>query len=118
MPRTKTNPPGPAFDWRLTLGMPGVFSPPFSIMANTRSAAKRARQTVGRTLQNKRALTGLKSELKKTRTILAAGDKTAAAAALRKMSSALDKAAKSGRIHKNQANRKKSRLNKRLAALA
>jgi small subunit ribosomal protein S20 len=87
-------------------------------MANTRSAAKSARQTVRRTLENKRVLTGLKSHLKKARTAFAAKDKTAAAAEVKILASMADKAAKTGRIHKNKANRQKSRLNKRVAALA
>ncbi|HEX4083697.1 MAG TPA: 30S ribosomal protein S20 [Chthoniobacteraceae bacterium] len=87
-------------------------------MANTRSAAKRARQTVRRTLTNKRALTGLKSQGKKVRSAFAAKDKPAAASAVRELASMADKAAKAGRIHKNKANRQKSRLNKQLAALA
>ena len=87
-------------------------------MANTRSAAKSARQTVRRTLQNKRVLTGLKSHVKKVRAAFAAKDKTTAAAEVKTLASLADKAAKTGRIHKNKANRQKSRLNKQLAALA
>jgi small subunit ribosomal protein S20 len=87
-------------------------------MANTRSAAKSARQTVGRTLQNKRVLTGLKSHVKKVRAAFAAKDKAVAAAEVKTLASIADKAAKTGRIHKNKANRQKSRLNKQLAALA
>jgi len=87
-------------------------------MANTRSAAKSARQTVRRTLQNKRVLTGLKSHVKKVRAAFAAKDKTTAAAEVKTLASMADKAAKTGRIHKNKANRQKSRLNKQLAALA
>jgi small subunit ribosomal protein S20 len=87
-------------------------------MANTRSAAKSARQTVRRTLQNKRVLTGLKSHVKKVRAAFAAKDKTAAAAEVKILASMADKAAKSGRIHKNKANRQKSRLARQLAALA
>ena len=87
-------------------------------MANTRSAAKSARQTVGRTLQNKRVLTGLKSHVKKVRAAFTAKDKATAAAEVKTLASMADKAAKSGRIHKNKANRQKSRLNKQLAALA
>ena len=85
-------------------------------MANTRSAAKRARQTVKITLQNKRALTALKNQIKKTRATLSGPDKTSGATEVRKSASALDKAAKTGRIHKNAANRLKSRLNRRMAA--
>jgi small subunit ribosomal protein S20 len=87
-------------------------------MANTRSAAKSARQTVGRTLQNKRVLTSLKSHVKKARAAFGAKDKTTAAAEVKILASLADRAAKTGRIHKNKANRQKSRLNKQLAALA
>jgi len=87
-------------------------------MANTRSAAKSARQTVRRTLENKRVLTGLKSHVRKVRSAFAAKDKAAATAEVKILASLADKAAKTGRIHKNKANRQKSRLNKQLAALA
>jgi small subunit ribosomal protein S20 len=87
-------------------------------MANTRSAAKSARQTVRRTLQNKRVLTGIKSQVKKVRAAIAAKDKPAAASSVKELASSTDKAAKSGHIHKNKANRQKSRMNKQLAALA
>jgi small subunit ribosomal protein S20 len=87
-------------------------------MANTRSAKKSARQTVRRTLENKRVLTGLKSQTKKVRSAFAAKDKTAAAAGVKAMASLADKAAKTGQIHKNKANRQKSRLNRQFVALA
>jgi small subunit ribosomal protein S20 len=87
-------------------------------MANTRSAAKSARQTVRRTLQNKRVLTGLKSHVKKARSAFEAKDKAAAAAEVKILASLADKAAKTGRIHKNKANRQKSRLARQLATLA
>jgi small subunit ribosomal protein S20 len=87
-------------------------------MANTKSAAKRARQSVRRTLNNKRALTSIKTQLKKAHTALTEKNKDTASAEFRKLSSALDKAVKTGRIHRNAANRQKSRLNKQLAALA
>ena len=87
-------------------------------MANTRSAAKSARQTVGRTLQNKRVLTGIKSQVKKVRSAIAAKDKPAAASSIKALASMADKAAKKRQIHKNKANRQKSRLNRQLAALA
>lgn len=49
---------------------------------------------------------------------LAGGKKEDATTAFRKVSSAFDKAAKSGVIHKSKASRKKSRLSARLAAPA
>jgi small subunit ribosomal protein S20 len=86
-------------------------------MANTRSAAKSARQTVSRTLQNKRVLTGLKSHVKKVRAAFTAKEKSTAAAEVKILASMADKAAKTGRIHRNKANRQKSRLDRQLAAL-
>ena len=86
-------------------------------MANTKSAAKRARQTTKRTSQNRRTLTSVKSNLKKVRGEIAAGKKESVQADYRQLASSLDKAVKSGRIHWNAANRHKSRLNKALAAL-
>lgn len=86
-------------------------------MANTKSAAKRARQTVRRTLQNRNASTSIKTGLKKTRTALEGKNKETAAAEYRRLASALDKAVKTGRMHRNAAARQKSRLNKQLAAL-
>jgi len=87
-------------------------------MANTKSAAKRARQTTRRTLHNRRALTGVKNEVKQVRADIAAKNKDAAKAGYKTVIASLDRAAKNGRIHRNAANRKKSRLNKALAALA
>ena len=87
-------------------------------MANTKSAAKRARQTTRRTATNRRALTAVKSRLKGAREALTGTDKARAKAAAVTVVSALDKAAKSGRIHRNAANRHKSKLNKALAKLA
>ena len=78
-------------------------------MANTKSAAKRARQTPKRTQRNRTVLTAIKS---KTKTAKAATGDTAAHRAL---ISELDKAVKRGVIHKNVANRRKSRLARKLA---
>lgn len=81
-------------------------------MANTKSAAKRARQTIKRTARNRTVLTALKSKTKSVRG--ASGDKAMAQGLV----SELDKAVKRGVIHKNAANRRKSRLAKKLAAPA
>lgn len=83
-------------------------------MANTKSAAKRARQTTRRTVENRRVTRGVKSAVKVARE--AVKDIAAEAAELtRKAASALDKAVKSGQVHRNKANRLKSRLSKSLA---
>jgi small subunit ribosomal protein S20 len=78
-------------------------------MANTRSAAKRARQTDRRTLRNKSVLTGIRSQQKKLAAAIASGDKAKVQEELRLLSSRLDKAAKRKVVHKNLANRRKSR---------
>ncbi len=78
-------------------------------MANTRSAAKRARQMPGRALRNRRVLSRLGSLQKRAA-------KKSNTEGVRSLISALDKAAKRGIIHKNAANRQKARLNKLLAA--
>ncbi len=77
-------------------------------MANSKSAAKRARQNPRRTLRNRSVLTHLRSLTKRQ----GAGGKTEERTAL---VAALDKAAKRGIIHKNVANRRKARLNKAAA---
>lgn len=81
-------------------------------MANTKSAAKRARQTRVRTLRNRRVLTHLRGLAKRA----GAGGETRDVNDVRALISAVDKAAKRGIIHKNAAKRRKARLHKALAA--
>ena len=86
-------------------------------MANTASAAKRARQTVRRTARNRKVKAGIKSELKAIRAAITGGKKDEAKALLPKVAKVLDKAAKTGRVHKNKANRHKSELATQIAAI-
>ena len=79
-------------------------------MANTRSAAKRSRQTLKRMLRNRSVVTRLRTMQKGVRSAEASGDQ------IRALISAIDKAAKRGIIDENAANRRKARLNKALAA--
>lgn len=87
-------------------------------MANTASAAKRARQTVRRTQENRRVTKAVKTQLKETRETLKSSDRAKVLEASKSLSATLDKAAKTGRIHKNKANRHKSALGKAVAKLA
>jgi small subunit ribosomal protein S20 len=80
-------------------------------MANTRSAAKRSRQTLQRTLRNRSAQARLRTMQKQARS-----NESASADQIRALISAIDKAAKRGIIHENAANRRKARFNKALAA--
>lgn len=81
-------------------------------MANTKSAAKRARQTKRRTLANSQVKSRVKTSKRKLRDLVAEGDQTKAAATYKETISAIDKAVKRGVMHKNAANRNKSRLMK------
>jgi small subunit ribosomal protein S20 len=85
-------------------------------MANTKSAAKSARQSERRRSHNASVLTALKTSQKKARTAIAGNDPEAAKAAYQAFTAAADKAAKRGIIHSNVADRRKGRLNKALAA--
>ena len=87
-------------------------------MANTKSAAKRARQIERRTISNRRVLTAVKNQLKSVRTALKGGNKDSAKAAVQSFVSSIDKAVKTGRIHHNAANRHKSSVNRALAGLS
>ncbi len=87
-------------------------------MANTKSAAKRARQTVTRTQQNRRVLTAVKKQIKGIRATIKTGDKAAAVEASKLFASTMDVAAKGGRIHINKANRLKSRTARQIAKLS
>jgi small subunit ribosomal protein S20 len=87
-------------------------------MANIKSAAKRARQTVVRTAQNRAALSAIKTRTKVLNASIKAANKDESIAGLKALASALDKAVKTGRVHKNLASRQKSRFQKKLTAIA
>jgi small subunit ribosomal protein S20 len=80
-------------------------------MANTKSAAKRARQTLGRALHNRSVKTQLRRLQKQIRSASKPNSDQ-----IRAMISAIDKAAKRRIIHRNAANRRKAHLNRALAA--
>jgi len=80
-------------------------------MANTKSAAKRTRQMLRRSVHNRSVKTHLRRLQKQIRSAPERGVDQIRAAI-----SAIDKAAKRGIIHRNVANRRKARLNKALAA--
>ena len=84
-------------------------------MANTKSASKRARQSTVRNARNTSIISALKNGQKKLRSAIAAGKVDEAKAEFVKVTSALDKAAKKGVIHKNSADRKKAVFNRALA---
>ncbi len=85
-------------------------------MANTKSAIKAARKTVRLTLRNKAVNTRLKTLHKKFEAAAASGDKEAARTAGAAYASAMDRATKSGVVHRNAAARAKSHVSKHVLA--
>lgn len=86
-------------------------------MPNTKSAERRMRSSARKQSRNHSIKSRLHTLEKKYAEALTGGKKDAAAAALRDVCSALDKAAKGGVIHARTASRKKSRLTLRLNSL-
>jgi len=85
-------------------------------MANTKSALKRDRQTKTRTARNRAAKSRVKTLRRKVSGALESGDTEAVDSAMREFTSTVDKAAKTGVIHKNKAANLKSRAARRIAA--
>ena len=86
-------------------------------MANSKQAIKRHRQSTKRTERNRYFMATARTYLKRARLTLEEGDKDAAAAACREVSSYLDHIASKGVIPRSRASRLKSRLATRLNAL-
>jgi small subunit ribosomal protein S20 len=80
-------------------------------MANTKSAAKRARQSMKRMQHNRGVRTRLRNLQKQARSQTRKDP-----AQLSALISALDKAAKRGIIHRNAARRRKARLTALIAS--
>ena len=87
-------------------------------MANSKQAAKRAKQAIKHRGANVSLRTTLRTSIKKVQKAISAGDATAAGASLRAETSNIDRIARKGIIHKNKAARHKSRLAAQVKALA
>jgi small subunit ribosomal protein S20 len=87
-------------------------------MANHKSAEKRARQTERRTAVNSARRSRMRGSIKKVEEAIKAGDKKAAAAALREAQPEIQRGAVARVIEKNAASRRVSRLNARIKAMA
>ena len=80
-------------------------------MPNNASAKKRVKQTAKRTVMNRAARTKFRNASKKLYKAMEDGeDPQAVSSMLSEVYSNLDRAAKSGTIHRNTASRKKARL--------
>ena len=83
-------------------------------MPNTKSAERRMRSSERKHIHNRAIKSRLHTLEKKYLGLIDAGKKQEAAVALRGLSSAFDKAAKTNVVPRGRANRKKSRLALRL----
>jgi small subunit ribosomal protein S20 len=86
-------------------------------MANIKSSRKSARQDVVRRAHNVTLRTEVRTAIKNVKKAIAGGDKTAAAAALEKSRSVIDRVAAKGILHRNAAARQKSRLAQAIKAM-
>lgn len=86
-------------------------------MANTPQAKKRIRRNANRAEINGARMSRIRTFVKKVEAALAAGDKSAAAEALKGAQPELARGVARGVLHKNTAARKLSRLTRRVAAL-
>jgi small subunit ribosomal protein S20 len=79
-------------------------------MPNHKSAEKRDRQNARRNAVNTANRSRLRTNIKRLRAVLAAGNKDEAQALLPSVVSVIDKSVQKGVLHKNAAARHKSRL--------
>jgi small subunit ribosomal protein S20 len=85
-------------------------------MPNTKSAKKRHRQSLVRRARNRAAKSNIKTQVRKVREAIAAGNGEAAETEFRLAAKTLDKAAATGVVHANLSARVKSRLSAAIKA--
>lgn len=86
-------------------------------MAHSPSAGKRHRQSLRRRERNQARRSAARTAVRRARELLAAGAQEEAEGAVREASSILDRAARKGAVHANNAARRKSRLMRQFNAL-
>lgn len=89
-----------------------------ALMANTKSAEKRARQATVRRTQNVTQRSKVRSAVRKVIVAIQSGNKAEATAALKAATPIIDAMARKRMIHRNKAARHKSRLARHAKALA
>jgi small subunit ribosomal protein S20 len=83
-------------------------------MPNSKSAAKRHRQSIKRRDRNRAIKSEVKTHIRKVRELIAGGDGAAAETQFRLATKNVDQAAAAGVVHRNLAARVKSRLSSAL----
>jgi small subunit ribosomal protein S20 len=86
-------------------------------MPNSKSAAKRLRQSQDRNKRNRAVKSAIRTQVRKVREAIAAGDAEKGAVELRLAAKKLDQAAAKRVVHRNLAARTKSRLSAALKKL-
>jgi len=87
------------------------------IMANLKSAIKRVRTNDTKRLLNQSFKSEMRSHIKQVETLVEAKDVENAKKAFQEASRKIDKTVQKGIIHKNNGNRQKSRLAKKIKSL-
>lgn len=87
-------------------------------MANLKSAIKRIRTNDTKRLQNQSFKSEMRSQIRNVETLIEANDVENATVAFKTASRKIDKTVQKGIIHKNNGNRQKSRLAKKLKSLS
>lgn len=86
-------------------------------MPNTKSAKKQLRKANARRLQNRSVKRAIRTQVRKVREAVAAGNLEAAESEFRLAAKVLDRAGSRNTIHRNAAARTKSRLSAKIKAL-
>jgi small subunit ribosomal protein S20 len=87
-------------------------------LANSRQAAKRARQALTRRARNVAQRSMMRTYVKKVIKAIQSGDQDAARSAYAAAVPVIDRTANKGLVHKNKAARHKNRLNAHIRAMA
>lgn len=87
-------------------------------MAHHKDAIKRIKQNEKRRARNRHYRSRMRNQIKRLREVVAAGDVTQAQEQLRTTISLIHRVASKGVIHRNQAARRISRLNKAVKTIA
>jgi small subunit ribosomal protein S20 len=86
-------------------------------VANSKQAAKRARQNDKRRLHNMAMRSKVRTQMKKVAAAIESGDKDGATSAFKTAQPLIDSMVNKGILHKNKAARHKSRLLRSISAL-
>ncbi len=87
-------------------------------MAHHQSAKKRIRHNARSAARNRARVSRIRTQVKKVELAIASGDKAAAEAAFKQAQPELHSGVRKGRLHRNTAARKISRLNARVKAMS